>query len=243
MKGEKKFQEYKEDDTKFNELKNLYEDLYSDTYKPRLKNSVYSYLIVFDYDDKSKQLPESMKFCSKPEGEYVTKKYILDGKERELITLVQKSDTIQRFFLNLHRFKSFKKLITSIIKKEDIDNLPYFISYYIDDNITNYKVISSSDIKAATMYFIENEQLILKFFIRIDNEKYLQEIKELQSEVDYSKSADFELLYKTFFPNFNSNKSSIFEVRSFIYTGEIVTKRNNEFPKNYEKYIKSKKNK
>jgi hypothetical protein len=242
INGEKIFQKFNDNDPKFNEIKKQYVDLKTDTYKPRLKNRVYSYLFVEDYDDNSLQKPESRTFCGKREGEYITKKFDFD-EEKELITLVQKSDTIQRLLLNLDKYTIYKNILYCIIDEDNLNKIPEFFSCYIDGNVINDSIVHLKNIVAVTTFTNENEQLVLRFYKKNEDEDYLQEIKELKSDVDHIKNCDYELLYKTFFPNCKFKKTTIIELHQFIISGEEITKINNEFPKNYDKYIKSKKNK
>jgi hypothetical protein len=213
---------------------NNYFHFSTNLFVPKIKNNLYSAIMVLDWDDPVPQSKPSWRACKVTDGEYKNISFNFLKSKPQLEILCHLHDSIQRCELIL-RHDLFEETTRNFVK---YFKSPFSIVLHISGLVDNKNEINVNDVQAVTTFEIENHHIFQRFFLRAKYNNQFWEVPEMLCEIDSIK-LDYTMLTTQYLvPDLNNTFASVLLINDGININESVINEKNDFMEKFNNYLK-----
>lgn len=203
---------------------------------PALKDSLYSYLIIYDMDKRNFDYEPSPKNCVPAGSRYIKTDFEYLPDLKELNVLCHNTDSIQRCEMNLGS-KHFMEGLNNLFPENHFDVSPSRYIIFLPGHVDKKEMIRNKEIKAISTITLKNSHLYHRFFLK--NElSYFEDIPKMSYIGDSTNFDYYDLIAKHLIPELSNSKCSYILIYDFEAEHPRTVYPVNEFMEKYNAYIK-----
>jgi hypothetical protein len=203
---------------------------------PSLKDSHYSYLIVYDMDKRNFDYEPSPKNCVPPGSRYIKMDFEYLPDLKGLNVLCYNADSIQRCEMNLGK-KHFMEGLNNLLTENHFDIFPSRYIIFLPEHVEKKEMIRTEEIKAISTITSKDSHYFHRFFLK-NGLNYFEDVPEMRHIYDSTNFNHYDLIAKHLIPELSNSKCSYILIYDFEAEHPRTVKPINEFIEKYNEYIK-----